>query len=89
MRSTPVSGKQEILIMANPKSVMSHFNVRIITNEQAENGYPSVICGKQKDRNPNIQNGFLVYENLDGGIDGINLSGVARFVIEPQYIKEN
>lgn len=75
--------------MANPINVISHYNVRIITHEQVANGCPSVICGKQKDQNPNIQNGFLVYENLDGGIDGINLSGVEKFVIEPQYIKEN
>ncbi|MGV4308240.1 hypothetical protein [Citrobacter portucalensis] len=64
------------------------YNVRIITNEMIENGLPSVISGRQRGRDPNIQNGFLVYENLDGGIDGVNLSGVAKFIIEPQPYEE-
>ncbi|GKW27783.1 hypothetical protein PEC331060_09610 [Pectobacterium carotovorum subsp. carotovorum] len=68
---------------------IKHFNVRIITSEMISNGCPSCIVGQQREPQPNIQNGFIIYENLDGGIDGVNLSVVAKFIIEPEYQQEN
>lgn len=65
--------------------LIDFYNVRVITPEMVAMGTPSLVVGRQRDGNPNIQHGFLIYENLDGGVDGVNLAGAVKFTIEPKY----
>lgn len=68
--------------------LVSHYKVLIITSEMINDGRGPIHCGNQKDPNPVIQSGFLIYENLNRAMEGINLAEVIKFVIEPQYISE-
>lgn len=65
--------------------VLTHWNVKVSTEETLKHGLDPMLIGTTKTNKPNIQHGFLMFENHSGCHAGINLSEVMAFSIEPEY----
>lgn len=65
--------------------VITHWNVLITTQATYENGLAPILVGHQNSPDAVISQGFLLFENLNGGKAGVNLSEVVAFSIEPQF----
>jgi hypothetical protein len=68
--------------------LIKNWGVYIQTQTGYSSGDGKILVGRQLSPHPNIQQGFLLYENPEGAQCGINLSEVLAFSIEPQFIEE-
>ncbi|MBY4887717.1 hypothetical protein K5Y32_07195 [Pantoea sp. DY-15] len=68
--------------------LIKHWNVFITTQASFSHGGDRILVGAQRSPNPNIDAGFLLFENLDGAQSGVNLREVLAFNIEPEFIEE-
>ncbi|WP_210461688.1 hypothetical protein [Pantoea ananatis] len=69
-------------------NLIKNWDVYILTPLDYSSGDSKKLVGRQLSPHPNIQQGFLLYENLDGAQCGINITEVLAFSIEPQFIEE-
>jgi hypothetical protein len=68
--------------------LIKHWNVYIMTANDYANNQGRELVGRQCSPNPVIEQGFLLFENLDGAQSGLNLREVLAFNIVPQYSEE-
>lgn len=65
--------------------ILKHWKLMITTQEIIQHGGSPLYIGISRTGEPVIEHGFLMYENHNGCLAGVNLSGVLLFSIEPEF----
>ncbi|WP_336747881.1 hypothetical protein [Pantoea vagans] len=68
--------------------LIKHWNVNIMAASDCTNNQGMQLVGCQRSPYPVIEQGFLMFENLEGAQAGLNLRDVLAFSIDPQFVEE-